>query len=133
MSRRDDNLIVNEKLRETRAMLGTGVESMGNITEAMHRTSAKFNQTTASYDDYGSSLSYSGRLVREIRRRVKYQDMIFYVCFYFYLAVCAYIFLKRFPLSWLWDNSYFLLGKATEGVVSAVNGVVGSVESSEDL
>lgn len=37
--------------------------------------------------------------MKEIQQRITLQDVVFYICFYIYLATCAWLVLKRFGIT----------------------------------
>lgn len=52
------------------------------------------------------------------------QDVVFYVCFYIYLAVCAWLVLKRFGITLVIE---FILGQVAYLVQYARNLVLGEL------
>lgn len=58
--------------------------------------SSKFATINHTYEEYGTNLGAASRLLTAIKRRVTMQDLVFYICFYLFLATCGWFVLKRF-------------------------------------
>lgn len=107
------------KLLETHRILHEEFSSMQSISETLRKfylgnTSQTFTSIDSTYNKYGSELSYSSRFLREIQQRITMQDLVFYICFYMFLATCAWLLLKRFGLTliieWVLNEFSTLLG-----------------------
>ncbi|CAG9324398.1 unnamed protein product [Blepharisma stoltei] len=102
-----------DQLRDTHFVLHSELQRMNAISQTLGSTSKNYKDISDQYDDYGSEFSRAGKFLREMRRRISMQDVIFYVCFYIFLASAAWLFLKRFGvktiLSWFLAIFYYLL------------------------
>ena len=84
----------NSKLIETHKVLHEEFSSMQAISETLsnyyiENTSNTFQGIESTYNNYGAELSYSSRFLREIQQRITMQDLVFYICYYIFLATCA--------------------------------------------
>ena len=98
-----------EGLKEVHNILNNEYERMAALSETLEQTSQNFRRINETYDNYGSVFGIASRLVKEIKRRVTLQDLVFYICFYIFLATSAWLFLKRFGLDYIlhWLSELF--------------------------
>ena len=88
----------DEKLSEAHAMMTGEMERMKHINETLLKTSKNLEKTADEYDEYSSKLGVSKRYLREIRKRVQYQDLAFYISFWIFIGTCIMIANRRIPL-----------------------------------
>jgi hypothetical protein len=88
----------NNRLLVTHQMISEEYKNMTLASGAVNSISTNFSKTNQTYSEYGSKISKSQKLVKDIQRKEYMDNLKLMASFYAFMLSAAYMFLKRFYL-----------------------------------